>query len=128
MQIFNFPYHSVVDKYPESSVVVQFGRGYRFVSKPKGPDQINFILSFPAMWFFVDPVTKVVLNSPEPKRNMQRLIEFYEAHRLYDKFIYPHTRRGNQVVRFLRPLEVPEVEPDSYGKTTSFKLEFILEP
>lgn len=135
METFTFPYHSVIDRYPDSSPAMQFGKGYRFVSKPRGPDQIAFVLNFPHMWFFetiTNPgqptETRTVNNTKEPLRNMQRIIEFYERHGLYKKFVYPHPRRGNLVVRFQKPLEVPEVERDMMGKTESFKIEMILEP
>lgn len=135
METFNFPYHFVQDRYPESSTVVQYGKGYRFASKPRAPDQIVFQLDFTAMWFFEDVTYdsygmpfRVLNANTEPRRNMQRLIEFYERHRMYKKFIYPHPRRGNLTVRFNKPLEVPKVVHDSMGLTESFKVELILEP
>ena len=138
METFNFPYHgSPKETYPNSSQVVQFGKGYRFASKPKGPDQIVFTLPFNMMQFFenvsIDPgppivVTRTVNRTKMPLYNMQLLIDFYERHRLYKKFIYPHPRRGNVVVRFNKPLEVPATLQDGLGVTEPFTVELILEP
>jgi hypothetical protein len=132
---FDFPYHQVADRYPESSTVVQYGKGYRFASKPRAPDQIKFELTFPAMWFFVQnkydangyPYS-LLDNNTEPKRNIARLISFYERHQMWKKFEYFHPWRGIQICRFDKPLDVPKVVPGSMGLTESFNINFILCP
>lgn len=127
MKTFNFPYHRVGDAYPQSSTPVQYGGGYEFASKPRGPDQIVFKLNFAAMWYFEGP-PGFVDATREPERNMAALQAFYEEHRLYEKFIYPHARRGNVVVRFKKPLEIPEGVIGGNGMLPSFTIELTLQP
>ncbi len=127
MAIFDFPYHLVEDVYPTSSSVMQFGGGYQFATKPRGPDQITFKLSFKAMWFYVTTAGALDANK-NPKINMQKLISFYESHRLYEPFTYPHVRRGSLNCRFAKPLQVPKGVEGGNGKTESFQLELILQP
>lgn len=119
METFNFPFHTVEDEYPASSATLKFGGGYQFASKPRGPDQITFKLNFKAMWFG---------SAPNAQTNMQLLVDFYEAHRLYEPFIYPHPRRGNLTVRFSKPLNVPKGVEKGGGQTDPFQLELILQP
>jgi len=127
MQTFDFPYHRVQDTYPTSSTVVQFGGGYQFATKPRGPDQIIFKLHYKAMWFY-ERGPGAVDRMINPKINMQRLIDFYEAHRLYEPFLYPHPTRGLVTVRFSKPLDVPKGIEGGNGQTESFQLEFTLQP
>ncbi|RUU74357.1 hypothetical protein [Mesorhizobium sp. M7A.F.Ca.MR.362.00.0.0] len=127
MQTFDFPYHLVEDTYPSSSTVIQFGGGYQFATKPRGPDQIGFKLSFKAMWFF-ERSPGVVDHDREPQRNMQCMQNFYEAHRLYEPFYYPHPRRGLVKVRFAKPLQVPKGVEKGDGATEQVNIEFILQP
>ncbi|WP_181176982.1 MULTISPECIES: hypothetical protein [unclassified Mesorhizobium] len=127
MQTFDFPFHTVADEYPQSSTVIQFGGGYQFATKPNGPDQITFKLAFKAMWFF-ESSPGVVDAVREPQRNMQCLQDFYEAHRLYEPFNYPHPRRGLVKVRFSKPLQVPKGVEKGNGQTEQVNVEFILQP
>lgn len=127
METFDFPLHVVEDQYPESSATVRFGGGYQFASKPRGPDQITFKLSFDAMWFY-ESSPGVVDATVNPKINMQVLIDFYEAHRLYQPFIYPHPTRGNVVVRFAKPLAVPKGVKKGNGVLEAFQVELIQQP
>ncbi|MBN7759785.1 hypothetical protein JYP52_01435 [Nitratireductor aquibiodomus] len=127
MQTFDFPYHMVEDKYPASSTTLKFGGGYQFATKPRGPDQIEFQLNFKAMWFY-ERAPHVVDRRKNPQINMQCLIDFYEAHRLYEPFYYPHPRRGLVTVRFAKPLHVPNGVEKGNGQTQSFKVELIMQP
>lgn len=107
MAVFDFPYHQVQDEYPESSLSIRFGRGYQFASRPMGPDQINLRLSFPTLfWVFNSGGSLTALT--EPKINLKTLIEFYEAHLLYEKFTYNHPLRGTIECRFAKPLVTPK--------------------
>lgn len=127
MQTFDFPFHTVSDEYPTSSTVIQFGGGYQFATKPNGPDQLTFKLAFEAMWFF-ERSPGVVDRDREPQINMALMQDFYEAHRLYEKFYYPHPTRGLVVVRFAKPLQIPKGVKGGNGKTDQVNLEFILQP
>ncbi|WP_287373474.1 hypothetical protein [Mesorhizobium sp.] len=127
MQTFDFPYHLVEDDYPSSSTVIQFGGGYQFATKPRGPDQITFKLSFKAMWFY-ELSPGVVDRDINPQINMQRMVEFYEAHRLYEPFYYPHRTRGLVVCRFSKPLQVPKGVENGNGKVEQLTVELILQP
>ncbi|WP_353645771.1 hypothetical protein [Mesorhizobium sp. WSM2239] len=119
MAVFDFPYHTIEEEYPVSSTTMKFGGGYQFASKPKGPDQIKFILNFEAMWFS---------TPPHPKLNMQTLVDFYEDHRLYEPFDYPHPRLGTVSVRFATPLKIPEGIKKGRGQVKPFKIELLLQP
>lgn len=123
---FNFPYHTLGVKYPESGARVSFGRGYQFASKPKGPDQLQYTLDFPAMFFFENPLGTFDLVT-RPEINMQVLVNFYEAHRLYEPFYYPHPVLGNVTVRFDEPLEY-KVVPNGWGRVEPFSIKLITQP
>lgn len=127
MDTFDFPYHIVEDQYPTSSTVTQFGGGYQFASKPRGPDQITFKLNFKAMWFF-ETSPGVLDETSQPQINMKVLVDFYETHRLYEPFTYPHPRRGNLVCRFAKPLAVPKGIEGGKGQLEAFVVELILQP
>ncbi|MBN9551300.1 MAG: hypothetical protein J0H31_21145 [Alphaproteobacteria bacterium] len=114
MQTFDFPFHLVEDQYPQSSTVIQFGGGYQFATKPNGPDQITFKLTFKAMWFY--------------ERSPGVVDRDYEAHRLYEPFYYPHARRGLVVVRFAKPLQIPKGVEGGNGQLEQVNLEFTLQP
>ena len=118
METFDFPFHTVSDEYPVSSTTIKLGGGYQFASKPRGPDQILFKLSFKAMWFGT-------LNA---QIDMQAMIDFYEAHRLYEPFEYEHPTRGLVVVRFSKPLVVPKGIEGGGGQTEPVSIELILQP
>lgn len=126
MQIFDFPYHRVSDEYPESSTTMKFGGGYEFATKPRGPDQMIFKLAFQGMWFY--EANGAVDIATNPQINMRRLEMFYEEHRLYEKFEYPHPRRGMRVCRFKKPLITPDGIPGANGLVQSFTIELISQP
>lgn len=124
MDTFNFPYHTLGVKYPESSAKLTFGRGWEFASKPQGPDQLNYMLNFDFMMFF-ELAPNLYDEDINPEVNMRKLELFYQKHRLYEKFYYPHPVEGNIIVRFQKPLEyvikkggLGSVEPFSITLTT----------
>ncbi|BCJ91776.1 hypothetical protein IZ6_25110 [Terrihabitans soli] len=127
MEEFDFPYHRVSDKYPESSVRVQFGGGYQFASEPRAPDQLTFTLRFPAMWYFTDGSGDLD-KEVNLQRNMAALEAFYERHRLWKRFEYDHPRRGVVVVRFADPLETPDPLPNENGLVQAFEVKLIQQP
>jgi hypothetical protein len=126
METFDFPLFTWTVRYPESSSKVKFGRGYEFASKPKGPDQVTYILHFKTMKFF-ESAPGVVSTTVQPKINIARLEEFYLRHKLYEKFILPLPGKGNLTVRFAKPLDY-KVAENGQGTVDSFQLEFLTQP
>lgn len=124
---FDFPYHTTEDRYPENSVIVQFGKSWEFASKPKGPPQVQFRLEFKHMWWFLDG-NENVLTDVNTQINIATLRQFYEAHELYEKFIYPHPARGDVTVRFAQPLVVPKSIENGNGATDPFEVVLKLQP
>ena len=127
METFDFPYHSIEDQYPETSNPIQFGRGYRFASKPKGPTQYTFLLTFAAFRWFLDQ-DGVPDPAVQPHINIKALIDFYDAHMMHEYFIYPHPWRGNLRCRFKTPLKIPPAGPNSKGLVEGIQLQLIYEP
>lgn len=128
MNTFDFPYHArPVTVYPDNSARVQFGGAYEFVSAPNAPDQRLFILTFAAMryYFNSDSTLNAATNA---QWNYKALRNFYEAQRLYTKFIYVHPEFGSLIVRFHKPLVDPKLIDNSNGITESFDIELIEQP
>jgi hypothetical protein len=126
METFNFPFHKQQTNYPDNSFRVAFGRGYQFAAKAPHPGQRIFVLSFVGMRYVV---TGGVLDKvTDPTKNMGKLQDFYEAHMLYEPFIYPHPVLGNVTVRFNRPLQIPKGMSGGFGVVEDFELEFIEQP
>lgn len=59
--------------------------------------------------------------------DMQRLEAFYQRHRLFEKFIFPHPQLGNVTVRFSKPLEYKILE-NGNGLTEPFTMELLSQP
>lgn len=140
---FDFPAHLIQDEYPAGSTV-RFGRGYTFTSKPNGPEEDIFHLTFHNGLFFIDSFDtvkkKFVITAIDvPQLNVLALQAFYKKKLQYYPFIYPHAFRGDLVVRFNKPLLMPKVRTDTPGavgglstfrahQTEAFDLELILVP
>jgi hypothetical protein len=130
-ETFNFPMHKVSTEYPESSIRIRYGKSYQFASKPVAPDERLFKLKFAAMQYYttINEEDEEVLDlEKNPQINMRVLELFYEAHRLYQVFIYPHPVIGNVNVRFSKPLVVPEGRSGGFGVTEEFDVELIEVP
>lgn len=127
METFAFPYHLMEVKYPDSSATVSFGGGYDFTSKPKAPDQVEYILHFNGMWFFTNLARTAYDLTREPKLNMALLEAFYQRHRLYGKFLYPHQTQGLIRVRFAEPLAY-KIKENGRGQVEPFTIRLILQP
>jgi len=127
MAVFDFPYHRLVTKYPESSKRLQFGRSYQFVARPEAPDQRIFELQFEYMKWYVnsDGTLDTTTNA---KWNAGALDAFYQTHRLYEIFQYPHEFDGELNVRFNKPLELPASMFNAQGGIPPFKVELIEQP
>lgn len=126
MDIFSFPYHTLEVKYPDSSIKVAFGGGYEFTSKPKAPDQVEYILNFAAMFFF-ETVPGYLDETKHVEANMAVLEKFYNDHKMYEKFIYPHPTHGNLVVRFAEPLNY-KIAVNGKGRVEPFSIRLKLQP
>ncbi|WCD44160.1 hypothetical protein Lumi_021 [Xylophilus phage Lumi] len=126
MDTFNFPFHAVSTKHNSDGSAVKLGRGYTYTSKPTAPSQRLFTLSFQAMQYFgTDGNPNKAIK---PQINMAVLDDFYLAHELWSDFIYPHPVYGNVVVKFNKPLEIPEGLPGGNGVTKSFSIELMEQP
>lgn len=127
ISVFEFPYHSAYDIYPNSSTKLQFGNGYQFASAASGADQIIITLNFKAMKYYLD-AEGVPDATIQPDKNMLALQNFYEEHRLSKPFVYTHQTRGLMFVRFETPLQVPKVREGGYGVTESFEVKLVYQP
>lgn len=122
MEIFDFPYHKVSTKYPENSIAVKMGSGYTFTAKPSAPIVREFVLTFPVLFYYTDSNGKID-TAHNPETNLGRLVEFYEAHQLYEPFSYEHPVYGIKEVKFIKPIEVPEGETGGLGAYKNVKVE-----
>lgn len=125
-ETFDFPYHVPEVRYPQSSTTMQFGRGYEFASKPPAPDQVKYLLHFSTMKFFLNS-NGSINYALEPKINMGKLLQFYEAHRLYEKFEYPHPIYGTKSVRFATPLAY-KIKEQGCATVEPFTIDLVLQP
>jgi hypothetical protein len=127
METFAFPYHLLEVKYPDSSATVSFGGGYDFTSKPRAPDQVEYTANFKAMWFFTDITGEALDLTIQQEVNMGVLEAFYNRHKMWNKFWYPHPTQGLLKVRFNEPLNYKIVE-NGKGRVEPFSLRMILQP
>lgn len=127
MDTFDFDYHSMSTKYPETGIRMKLGGSYTYTSTPTEPPARIITLHFDenAMRIFmtapgVPDVTR------DPAINFNRLDAFYRKHELHMSFIYPHEIYGNLIVKFNKPLEMPKLTKG--GWVPSFSLEFEEQP
>lgn len=126
MQTYDFPYYEMENVYPESSAVVQFGRGYKFASKPSGPDQTLYTLHYTTMRFYWNADGTVNINQ-DIKMNMGKLDQFYRIHRMFTPFIFPHDLWGDVICRFAAPLSW-KVAKGGRGWVEPFTVQLELQP
>lgn len=126
MRKFTFDKYVLEVKYPESSGRVRYGAGYTFATRPRGPDQVEYLLHFSAMWFYFLP-DGTQDTTKQPSINMALLEQFYIEHRLYEKFIFLHPSLGPQVVRFDQPLEYKILE-NGNGQVEPFTISLVVQP
>ena len=124
MDTFNVPFHKTRTVYPDSSPGIQLGKGYSFAAKPSGPDQRKFVLTFKSMVYYVasNGTLDIATNTP---LNYGTLDKFYQDHRTYQPFIYPHPAFGNITVRFAQPLQGPDAMEGGSGATEQFEVNLI---
>lgn len=124
---FNFPNHTVGEKYPESGTRIKLGNSYQFDAPPSAPDQRIFTLYFESMVRMLDDEGKIDIVTMAD-RNAGALLKFYEDHRMYKPFYYPHPWLGQVVVKFNTPLELPKGLKGGGGWTEAFSVELIEQP
>jgi hypothetical protein len=125
---FDFPYHSVVHRYPAGDQT-RFGMGYQHATEADSPGQRELILSFPTMLHIKNPHTGTWLRKDDTrvdgaedaaltllkKRSVICLDDFYASTRLSTRFYYTHYLFGSMVCRFAAPFEMPKVMESSRG-------------
>ena len=126
LEVFPFMKHSYQIAWPDSSSRMQFGKGYTFAAKPNAPDQLQFTLHFPVMFVYATPDGTIDLNT-NPELNMGLLVDFYERHRLYEKFVYDSAYKGPVTVRFANPLSF-KMDPKGGGAVEAFQIELVTQP
>lgn len=117
LAVFPSVYHKVRHTYPAGDQQ-KFGRGYTYAVKPLLPIQRTFILSFAALQW----------DAPHTEYDMQTLVDFYEAHEMWDRFTYTHPKYGDLIVRFAKALEVPESLDGGTGATNTLEVQLIEQP
>lgn len=127
MAVFNFPYHKVSHRYPESSFVAQLGNSYQYSAAPTAPDQRIFTLYFALMKWFVTPQGQLD-KAAFPEINLALLEDFYNTHKRHYTFTYPHPIFGELSCRFNKALMIPAGVTDGQGIVQSIELEFIEVP
>lgn len=123
---FNFPYHRVITKHPESGSGIKMGKGYEYRQGDNAPEQMMYDLVFDSMQYFL--VSGVPSATPTPTRNIMALDAFYVANKMHKVFIYPHPVRGNINVRFAKPLEYGTPEKGGTGMIPEFTISIVEQP
>ncbi len=126
--IFNFPYHSFSTEYPDSGFRAALGNSYQFSAPPSAPDQRQFTLKFATMVYYKNAEGAGVDPTPNPKINFAVLEAFYNKHKLFAIFMYPHPVYGNVPCRFRKPLKVPFPKRNGGGSLEPFELELVEAP
>ena len=119
----NFMYHKRAFDYLQNTVSVTLGNGYTFVSKPTSPQLRKFHLTFSGYKYYIDKDGKIDHETNKNKNNMAALCDFYEAHNMYEPFIYNDEQFGAVLVRFSAPLKVPKPQGNGYGVVSDFEIE-----
>lgn len=126
METFSFIHGLPQTNYPARAMPVTFGNGYEATSKPEGPPQRVFVLSFTGFkYFFTSGSIDATVNA---QRNFHAMDLFYQAHETYKRFIYPHAVYGNLTVRFHKPLETPKGIKHGDGVLEDFTVTLIEMP
>lgn len=127
MAVFEFPYHTVSTEHPVSGVQMQLGNSYEYASEPTAPDQRIFHLQFAVMKYYKNPEGEVDATI-NPELNIKALSDFYEVHKLWKTFDYPHPVYGTVKVRFSKPLVIPKGAPGGGGAHFDIALTFKEQP
>lgn len=132
--LFDFPYHKVSTEYPESGTRVQLNGNYVFTAPPSGPDLRKFTLKFPTMVYYakvleegeeLEPGENPMDIEKNRQYNMATLEDFYNRHKMYKSFKYPHPIYGELEVKFFSPLRVPQGMTNGGGAVEEFQVELL---
>lgn len=124
LETFAWPYHRCRTEYPESGFRLRLGGGYTFAAAPDAPDQRVFVLSFPVMYYYLTAAGELD-RGRTPELNFLLLEEFYQRHRLFKRFLYPHPVWGPRTVRFHQPLKTPDGVVGGGGALEAFEVSLI---
>lgn len=127
MQTYTFDKYVLETEYPESGARVRFGRGYEFASRPRGPDQVEYVLHYEAMFFYFLTNSTTLDLTKNTTINMALMEQFYQNHKLYEPFVFPHPSKGNLTVRFREPLKFKVVK-GGRGQVEPFSVRLIQQP
>lgn len=126
MAVFNFPYHTQETEYPDSGFRATLGNSYQFAAPPSAPDQRKFTLKFPLLKWFV--TAGAIDPAPSALINMAALDAFYNRHRCWAVFTYPHPVYGNLPCRFNKPLKIPKGIEGGDGAVKDIEIELLEVP
>lgn len=123
----DFPYFTHSTEYPENSGSVKMGNGYTFTTAPIGPPQRTFRLKLEGMrWRIASNHTRDAFTNPH--LNLARLENFYKNVQLWRSFWFPHWFDGYVLVRFARPLRIPEGIKGGNGLVPTIEIDLIEQP
>jgi hypothetical protein len=127
MDTFDFPFHTVVVRYPDDQKRIKLGFGYTFAVQPFGPIERNFLLTLTGMQWFFD-TEGVIDRTATPQRNIAFLIDFYETQRLNGEFLYTPPGFAECVVTFAGPLEILAALPGGMGVLPDLAVQLVEHP
>lgn len=127
MAIFPAEYFTWTTKYPDSGLRIAFARSYAYTAGPTAPDQRIFVLRLQGMQYFLYPLGSIDRVS-EAGRNLAKLEDFYQAHKLHVAFDLNHPVYGTVSCKFNRPLELPEGVQGGNGLVDIVEVELLEQP
>lgn len=128
METFTFEFYTIRPDTYRTNDTFTMGKGHEFSVKPLLPIQRRFVLEFEEGLKWCQDGSGAFVNSVTPTRNILKLIEFYEAHEMWKRFVLPHPIYGNLTVRFAEPLATPKARRGGSGWTEGFELKMIEQP
>lgn len=105
----------------ESQNVMTMG-GWTFSARPTTPIQRKFRVKLHGMRWYLNDTTGLYDTTAEPTLNAKLLEEFYERHETYKPFLWVHPHRGEMLVRFAAPVNVPAGKENGYGLIDAFEI------
>lgn len=127
MADWTFPFFETELEYPDDQKRIKLGQGYTLTVQPFGPIERKFILTMNGMQRFLDSAGDVD-KTIQADRNMDALLEFYEAKRLHTEWTIDIPAFGTRTVRFNRPLKMPKMMVGGFGVFPEFEIELIEVP
>lgn len=127
MAIFTFNNHTQETNYPDTSIRAKLGNSYQFTAPPSAPDQREFTLKFAVMKWYLDGNGNLDLTQ-FPAINLAVLDAFYNRHKLWATFTYPHPVYGNLPCKFNKPLKIPAGEAGGNGAVKNIEINLIEAP